>query len=144
MTPHELVQRLEAEGVSVSLNLKVKAERQPLPETVALLEQYRDELLEYLVKTSAPGGLHLPAILLENLMVWTARYHELRIQHPDGLTLNAKPEHIRDAVKLHPWGVVYSRERYQLLRWGAVPGYALQDLRDLETDEPLVPEQVAA
>lgn len=90
------------------------------------------------------GSLHLPPILLHNLMAWVAKFHELRISHPNGTTINATPEHVRDAVKLHPWGVVCDPERCLLLSWGDVPTVTLLGLRDLETGELPIPVQVAA
>lgn len=151
MTPADLLARLEAEGVGVSLNLKFEADEKPSDDTRALIREHRDALLEHLARErvdtlnrSQSPGLTLYGDLLHSLMVWTARYHELRLERPGAVVLNARPEHIRDAAQAHPWGVVYNRERYQLLHWGDVPGYALQDLRDLEADEPLASEQVAA
>lgn len=91
--------------------------------------------------------VHLPLKMLESLMNWTGYYHELRITHPGGLTINAKPEHVREALNLHPWGAVYITDdvgRFLVLSWGEVPTHALRELRDLETEELLVPEQVAA
>lgn len=92
-------------------------------------------------------GLYLPSTMLESLMTWTEMYHELRITHPAGLTLNAKPEHVRDALKLHPWGVVHFTDdagRWLLLSWGNVPASALMGLHDLDTGALLASEQVAA
>lgn len=88
--------------------------------------------------------VYLPAILLQNLMVWTSGHHELRVTYPGGVILNAQPHHVRDAVERHPWGVVYDSERYLLMSWGDVPTYEVQSLRDLERDELLAPETVAA
>lgn len=93
---------------------------------------------------AAQPSVYLPPILLKNLMAWVAKFHELRIQHPNGITINATPEHVRDAAKLHPWGVVYDSKRYLLMSWGDAPTWALMDKRDLETDEVLTPEAVTA
>jgi hypothetical protein len=95
-------------------------------------------------KPADNGPYRLPPILLHNLMLWVAKYHELRLEHPGGVILNARPEHIRDAVKAHPWSVVYDPERYLLMSWGDVPHFALVGKRDLETGELLIAEQVAA
>lgn len=93
---------------------------------------------------TARPPVYLPPILLKNLMAWVAKFHELRIQHPNGITINATPEHVRDAAKLHPWGVVYDPERYLLMSWGDAPIWALMDKRGLETGKLLIPEAVAA
>ncbi len=90
------------------------------------------------------GTLHLYGDLLLNLMVWAAQHQELRLEHPGAVVLNARPEHIRDAVELHPWGVVYDCDRRVLVSWGDVPTYAFRGKRDLETGELLIPEAVAA
>lgn len=87
---------------------------------------------------------HLPPILLHNLMAWVAKFHELRVQHPNGLILNAQPHHVIEASEAYPWGVVYDLERYLLTSWGDVPKVTLLGLRDLETGELLIPEAVAA
>lgn len=52
MTPQALLERLEAEGVQVSLSLSVEGRTQPSPETLELLKACRDDLITYL---SAPG-----------------------------------------------------------------------------------------
>lgn len=88
------------------------------------------------------SNMHFPVVLLENLMAWVAKYHELRVEHPNGLILNAQPHHVRDAHEKHGWGVVYDPERYLLLSWGDVPEDALVSLRDLDTGELLIPETV--
>jgi hypothetical protein len=88
--------------------------------------------------------VNLPPILLHNLMLWVAQYHELRLEHPNGVILNAQPEHVIEASEAYPWGVVYDSERYLLLSWGDVPKVTLLGLRDLETGELLIPEPVAA
>ena len=90
------------------------------------------------------GNMHLPAVLLENLMAWVAKYHELRVEHPTGLILNAQPHHVLGAHKQHGWGVVYNPERHLLLSWGDVPEAALVGLRDLDTGELLIPETVTS
>ncbi len=86
----------------------------------------------------------LPPTLLHNLMLWVAKYHELRLEHPNGVILNAQPHHVIEASAAYPWGVVYDPERYLLMSWGDVPKVTLLGLRDLETGELLIAEAVAA
>ncbi len=144
MNTADLLNRLEGEGVSVSLNLKLEADAQPSAETLNLIKENRDDLLKTLAFRQ---GLHIPAPMLESLLTWTRMYHELSIQHPDGLTLDATPEHVRDALAQHTWGVVYITDeggRWLILSWGAVPTHALMELNDLETEKPIIADQVAA
>lgn len=158
MNPLELFTRLEAEGVSVSLNLKVDADVKPSDETWNLITENRYALLEYLrdgesaplfnkgadKKPTDKPCYRLPAVLLHNLMLWVAKYHELRLEHPNGIILNAQPRHVIEASEAYPWGVVYDPERYLLLSWGDVPESALREKRNLEAGELLIAEQVAA
>jgi hypothetical protein len=95
-------------------------------------------------KPSDKRAYHLPSILLHNLMLWVAQYHELRLEHPGGVILNAQPHHVIEASAAYSWGVVYDPERYLLMSWGDVPAYSLIGKRDLETGELLIAEQVAA
>jgi len=123
-----------------------------------VIRENRDELLVYLkgdpdptpclnkgVPEKAADKLHyhLPPILLSNLMLWVTRYHELRLEHPTGLILDAQPHHVVEASEAYPWGVVYDPERYLLASWGDVPTYALRGKRDLETGDLLMAEQAA-
>lgn len=169
MTPAELLDHLEAEGFEVSLNLKVTAAKKPTDETPVLIRENRDALLEHLAREVCglrngtheshlqdganyaharnfrnSGSLHLHGDLFLNLMVWAAQHQELHLEHPSAAVLNARPEHVRDAVKLYPWGVVYDSDRRVLVTWGDVPRVTLLGLRDLETGELLIPEAVAA
>ena len=169
MTPTDLLDRLGAEGVGVSLNLKLEADEKPSDETLDLIRENRDALLEHLAvevyglrngtheshlqdganyqrasNFQRVGSLHLYGDLLHSLMVWIAQHQELRLERPGATVRNARPEHIRDAVKLYPWGVVYDSERRVLVTWGDVPRVTLLGLRDLETDELLIPKAVAA
>ncbi len=48
MTPRDLLGRLETEGVSASLKLRLDGDAQPSPETLELLTEYRDDLIIYL------------------------------------------------------------------------------------------------
>lgn len=47
MTPRDLLARLEAEGATVSLKLRVEG-TPPSPETLELLRRYRDDLITHL------------------------------------------------------------------------------------------------
>jgi hypothetical protein len=159
MNAIDLLTRLEAEGVSVSLNLKVDADVKPSDETWNLITENRYALLAHLRDSDQPTpllnkgvgekpsdnkGYRLPPILLHNLMSWVAKYHELRLEHPSGIILNAQPHHVVEASEAYPWGITYDPERYLLMSWGDVPTYALMGKRDLETGELLIAEQVAA
>jgi hypothetical protein len=95
-------------------------------------------------KPSDNGLYRLPLILMHSLLLWVAKYHELRISHPNGVILNAQPKHVIQASEAYPWGIVYDPERYLLMSWGDVPKVTLLGLRDLETGELLIAEQVAA
>ncbi len=157
LNPVELIHHLEAEGVAVSLNLKATAKAKPRDDLLTLIRDNRDAMLEHLATEMSKSskvervphlrnsqGLALHGDLLVNLLTWTAKFYELRLEHPGGLTLNAKPEHVRGALATHPWGVVYDAERLLLMSWGNVPTHALLDKRDLMTSELLLPEEVAA
>lgn len=56
MTPKELINRLEAEGVTIAPRLDYEADREISRETFDLLKKYRDDLLRYLL-TSQHGQL---------------------------------------------------------------------------------------
>ena len=178
MTPTELLKRLEAEGVGVSLNLKLEADTKPSDDTRALIRDNRDALLEHLIaqakrthvsdvgtmstrelqtdKNAEPadmsassyfprvGSLHLYGDLLHSLMVWVARYYELRLEHPGGINLDAKPDHVTGALTRYPWGVVYTAECHVLLSWGDVPRHALTDKTELQptAQAPVTAERV--
>lgn len=58
MTPADLLARLEAEGVDVSLNLKVTADSKPSDETLELLRCHRDDPVIFLTM----AGSHTPQI----------------------------------------------------------------------------------
>jgi len=146
LKPADLLKTLEAEGVSLSLNLKVSAAAKPSDATRALVRDNRDTLLEYLTRERCPvpatqSGLTLYGDLLLNLMVWAGQYQELRLEHPNGVILNARPEHI--SPELHPWGVVYDCERRVLVSWGDVPTSALRGKHDLTTGEPMIRDSEA-
>lgn len=155
MQPSAVVETLAAEGISLELSVRAKGEL--TDEHRALIRENRDALLEHLARGAygrsngtrvshfqRAGSLHLHGDLLLNLMVWAAQHQELRLERPGGVVLNARPEHIRDALERYPWGVVYDSDRRVLVTWGDVPRVTLLGLRDLETDEALIPEAVAA
>jgi hypothetical protein len=150
MTPRDLLTRLEAEGCTAELKLKLEGAK-PSPETLELVKTHKDALLEHLATDSCGRSndarvhhLHLPPTLVRNLMVWINRDHKLCILRPNGLTCNARPEHVTEALGTYPWGVVYRADLYLLLTWGAPPESALEGLHDLVTGELLIPDRVAA
>ncbi len=151
MTPTDLLKSLEAEGVGVSLNLKLEADTKPSDDTRALIRDNRDALLEHLITQAKRtrvsdfprvGSLHLYGDLLHSLMVWVARFYELRLEHPGGIKLDAKPDHVTGALTRYPWGVVYTAECHVLLSWGDVPRHALTDKTELQPTAQTPAERV--
>lgn len=145
------VKDLERLGVVLTPKLTYKSAAPLDAETVALLRSHKDELLRELIRERegisnglVSRGLALYGDLLHSLMVWAARWSELRLEHPGGVILNAKPEHITDAQERYPWGVVYDQMRAVLITWGDVPDAALIGKRNLKTGALLAPEQEAA
>ena len=141
MSLSDLLAKLEQEGAGLELSLRGG---NLTDEHRTFITEHRDDLITAL---ALKRGLYLPAKMLESLLTWTEMYHELRITHPDGLTINAKPEHVRDALKLHAWGVVHFSDkdgRWLVLSWGNVPTHALMELHDLDTGALLIADQVAA
>lgn len=57
MNTADLLSRLEAEGITVSLNLKLDAAAQPSTETLDLIRDNRTSLLTHLAKARAFPGL---------------------------------------------------------------------------------------
>lgn len=128
MTPTDLLKTLEAEGVGVSLNLKLEADTKPSDDTRALIRDNRDALITLLAARHISGS----------------DYH-LNIATSSGkVYVMAKSHHLDEAVSLYPWGVVYDSKDRLITTWGDVPTFALSEKRDLLTDEPLVPETRAA
>lgn len=128
MNPTDLFKSLEAEGVGVSLNLKVTADKKPSDETRALIGENRDDLITLLALRHISGS----------------DYH-LNISTSSGKNyVMAKPHHIDEAVRLYPWGVVYDSKSRLVTTWGEVPTSALRGKRDLLTAEPLIREVEAA
>ena len=144
MTPTDLLGRLEAEGVSVSLNLKVTADKKPGDDTRARIRDNRDALLEYLARecVGAPNasqspGLTLYGDLLHSLMVWVHRYHELRLEHPGGVIPDASPEQAAHHLTASTWAVLYDETKTILVTSGTVPARVLKDKTELQTTEPV-------
>lgn len=128
MTPADLLNRLEAEGVGVALNLKVTADQKPNGDTRALIREHRDDLITLLALRHISGS----------------DYH-LKITTSSGKAyVMAKPHHIKEAVELYPWGVVSDSDNRLITVWGDVPRVKLLGLCDLKTGKPLVPEAVAS
>jgi hypothetical protein len=127
MTPTELLKRLEAESVGVSLNLKLEADDKPSDETLNLIRDHRDDLITLLASRHLSG----------------ADYY-LKITTSSGKAyVMVKPHHLKEAVELYPWGVVFDSEDRLITSWGDVPGRALAGLGKLEPDVTQ-PEEVAA
>lgn len=143
MSAATLLKKLRAEGISVSLNLKVEATSAPSDEALNLIKDNRDALLNHLAGQAAPG-LVLHGDILLNLLRWLHKFYELRLEHPDGLTLNATPEIALKLLERHEWAVLYDAERFVLLTNGDVPMSALIGKRDLTNDAALVAESEAA
>jgi hypothetical protein len=128
MTPPDLLKHLEAEGVGVSLNLKLEADEKPSDETVKLIRDLRDDLIT----------------LLALRHISSTDYY-LKIATSSGKAyVMAKPHHIREAVELYPWGVVSDSDNRLITSWGDVPARELQGLHDLATGEPMTADEVAA
>lgn len=128
MTPPELLKRLEAEGVVVSLNLKLDADEKPSDETLALIQENRADLIT----------------LLALRHISSSDYY-LKIATSSGKAyVMAKPHHIREAVELYPWGVVSDSKNRLITTWGDVAAHKLQGLRDLATGEPMTADVVPA
>ena len=148
MTVTEVLDRLKADGVGLTLALDLEATTEPNPETLRLIREHRDSLLEYLARalagtsqTEKLTGLTLYGDLLHSLCVWIGRYHELRLEHPGGVTLNAKPEHAAHHLTASTWAVLYDETKTILAIAGNVPRHALTGKTELE---PTQPEPVTA
>ncbi len=143
MTAAEVLERLRLDGVGVVLALDLEATAEPNPETLQLIREHRDALLEYLagelvgtVRRSQSPGLTLYGDLLKNLMVWLARYHELRLEHPGGFTLLAKPEHAAHHLTASAWTVLYDETHTILALAGVRLRRALSGKTELEPTQP--------
>lgn len=134
MTPTELLNRLEAEGIVLSLNLKLEAVERPSEETRTLVRENRDALLEHLARTRYPvgSGLHLYGDLLHSLMRWVGCHYELRLEHPGGVILNAKPEQAAQHLAHSAWAVLYDETKTILATSGNVPRWALTGKTELQ------------
>ena len=156
MNPTDLLKSLGAEGVGVSLSLKLEADAKPSDDARALIRDNRDALLEYLageligsnttrvthlqhaatLPTPEKTSVILHGDLLKNLMVWLHRYHELRLEHPGGLIRNARPEHAAHHLTASAWAVLYDETHTILATAGDVPRHALTGKTELETIQP--------
>lgn len=125
MTLAELLRRLEAEGVGVTLSLDLEADAEPKAETLDLIREHRDDLLTLLASRHLSGGDYYLTIHTSS----GKRY------------VMAKPHHLEEAVRLYPWGVLSDSKDRLITSWGDVPGSALEGLGRLE---PNAPEEVAA
>jgi hypothetical protein len=131
MTPRDLLARAAAEGVTVTLKLRLDGNR-PTPETLELLTAHKDALLDYLAAARV-GGLDLPPVLAHSLLVWIARYHPLHVTTPQGTQLDATPEQALDALQASAWCVIADGEGYRLISRGNVPAEVRTTLAELDT-----------
>ena len=128
MNPTDLLNRLEAEGVGASLNLKVSADAKPSDETRALIRDNRDDLITLLALRHISGSDYY-----------------LSIKTSSGKSyVMAKPHHLDEAVSLYPWGVVYDSKNRLITTWGDMPASAVANKQGLKADEPLAEEQTTA
>ncbi len=140
-----LLERLEREGVALSLELRVKGDLSD--DTRALIREHRDALLEHLIaeanysrvsnleepsNTQRVAYLHLCGDLLHSLMAWVARHYELRLEHPGGSILNAKPEQVAQHLTASAWALLYDETETILATAGNVPRHALADKNELQ------------
>ncbi len=154
MTASDLLKTLEAEGVGVSLNLKLEADAKPSDDTLTLIREHRDALLEHLIaganykhannlsrrRDNLPmsanfqraANLHLYGDLLHSLMAWVARHYELRLEHPGGVILNAKPEQAVQHLTCSAWALLYDETQTILATAGNVPHHVLADKTELQ------------
>ncbi len=79
-------------------------------------------------------------------MVWLAKYHELRLEHPGGVVLLAKPEHAAHHLTASAWAVLFDETKTILATAGNVPRYALAEKKELQpiatAQAPLTAEKV--
>lgn len=150
MTPADLLARLEAEGVGVTLNLKVTAAEKPSDETLNLIRENRDALMAHLaaefIGTAVQPqstGLTLHGDLLHSLCVWIHRYHELRLERPGGVIRNAKPEHAAHHLTHAEWCTLYDETHTILATTGNVPRHALVDKNELQSTQAVQAAQGA-
>ena len=69
-------------------------------------------------------------------MVWVPRHHELRLEHPGGIVLLAKPEHAAYLLTASTWAVLYDETHTILATAGDVPRRALTGKTELEPTQP--------
>ena len=137
MNPTDILKTLNDDGAQLELSLRGS---NLTPEHKTLIRDNRDALLSYLAgelvgacQTDKSPGLHLYGDLLHSLMVWVSRYHELRLEHPGGVILNARPEHAAHHLTASAWAVLYDETHTVLATAGTVPRRALAGKTTLET-----------
>ena len=142
MSPTEVLARLKADGVGVVLALDLEATAEPTPETLQLIRDNRDALLEYLAGelVGTPNGLESTGLtlygdLLHSLMVWVHRYHELRLEHPGGVILGARPEPAAHRLTASTWAVLYDETNTVLATARTVPARVIKDKAELQPTE---------
>ncbi len=129
MNPADLLKQLDQSGAHLELSLRGS---NLTPEHKALVREHRDSLLECLARecvgtpnASQSNGLTLYGDLLHSLMVWVSRYHELTVEHPGGVILNARPKHAAQHLANSAWAVLYDGTETILATAGNVPRHAL-------------------
>lgn len=80
----------------------------------------------------AHSHLYLSRKLRDSVIPEITENPELRIEHPDGLTLLAKPRHIIESLATYAWGVVYTTDRCVLLAWGEVPAATIEGFNNVD------------
>lgn len=150
MNPVDLLKQLDQGGAQLELSLRGS---NLTPEHKALVREHRDSLLEHLAgkclgtaNASQSTGLTLYGDLLHNLMGWIAHHHELRLEHPGGVTLNARPEHAVQHLANSAWCVLSDETKTILATAGNVPRHALigkTELQPIATGQaPVTTEKV--
>lgn len=124
MNPADILKQLESEGAQLELSLRGS---NLTPEHRALIRDNRDDLITLLTLRHISGSDYYLNITTSSGKAYVM----------------AKPHHIKEAVALYPWGVVFDSEDRLITSWGDVPGSALAGLGKLEP-EVTRPEEVAA
>ncbi len=128
MNTADLLNRLEAEGITVFLNLKLSAGVKPADEMLNLIEENSADLITLLALRHVSSVDYYLTIATSSGKVYVM----------------AKPNHIKEAVELYPWGVVSDSEKRLITRWGDVPERKLLGLRDLVTGEAVFDERLTS
>lgn len=91
MTPRDLMERLQNEGLNVSLKLRLEGDLEPSPKTVELLKQHRNDLVIYLSESygTTPPMCRLSEQLTSGA-VWCSRCYRYQVRpcQPSDKALN--------------------------------------------------------